>query len=180
MRTAGSGSRAETWGALAAEPSITSGSVRQEEDFLRPSSREEAQKLWELERLKMRQVLDKQQKQMVEDYQWLRQEEKSLVSAPGLGSGFQTGAPTLVKVQAKPQLAFRGWVAMQKPCPAAGLTFLQSSSPAPLLSSALVKKKKTLPELLREIDLVKPVPLLSTCGCVLMSFCNAFLNEEPR
>uniref|UniRef100_U3IPQ3 non-specific protein-tyrosine kinase n=1 Tax=Anas platyrhynchos platyrhynchos TaxID=8840 RepID=U3IPQ3_ANAPP len=50
----------------------------QEEDFLRPSSREEAQKLWELERLKMRQVLDKQQKQMVEDYQWLRQEEKSL------------------------------------------------------------------------------------------------------
>ncbi|KAI6072130.1 Protein-tyrosine kinase 2-beta isoform X2 [Aix galericulata] len=49
-----------------------------EEDFLRPSSREEAQKLWELERLKMRQVLDKQQKQMVEDYQWLRQEEKSL------------------------------------------------------------------------------------------------------
>ncbi|XP_054052565.1 protein-tyrosine kinase 2-beta isoform X4 [Rissa tridactyla] len=50
----------------------------QEEDFLRPSSREEAQKLWEMERLKMRQVLDKQQKQMVEDYQWLRQEEKAL------------------------------------------------------------------------------------------------------
>ncbi|XP_074438280.1 protein-tyrosine kinase 2-beta isoform X4 [Larus michahellis] len=49
-----------------------------EEDFLRPSSREEAQKLWEMERLKMRQVLDKQQKQMVEDYQWLRQEEKAL------------------------------------------------------------------------------------------------------
>uniref|UniRef100_A0A8B9V5A4 non-specific protein-tyrosine kinase n=1 Tax=Anas zonorhyncha TaxID=75864 RepID=A0A8B9V5A4_9AVES len=93
MRTAGSGSRAETWGALAAEPSITSGSVRQEEDFLRPSSREEAQKLWELERLKMRQVLDKQQKQMVEDYQWLRQEEKSLVSAPGLGSAEFTGPP---------------------------------------------------------------------------------------
>uniref|UniRef100_A0A8B9BFR6 non-specific protein-tyrosine kinase n=1 Tax=Anser brachyrhynchus TaxID=132585 RepID=A0A8B9BFR6_9AVES len=66
----------------------------QEEDFLRPSSREEAQKLWEIERLKMRQVLDKQQKQMVEDYQWLRQEEKSLVSAVGLGSGFQTRAPT--------------------------------------------------------------------------------------
>uniref|UniRef100_A0A672UC39 Protein-tyrosine kinase 2-beta n=1 Tax=Strigops habroptila TaxID=2489341 RepID=A0A672UC39_STRHB len=61
-----------------------------EEDFLRPSSREEAQKLWEMERLKMRQVLDKQQKQMVEDYQWLRQEEKSLVS--GLELGF-TGPP---------------------------------------------------------------------------------------
>ncbi|NXP08585.1 FAK2 kinase, partial [Thinocorus orbignyianus] len=55
-----------------------------EEDFLRPSSREEAQKLWEMERLKMRQVLDKQQKQMVEDYQWLRQEEKSLeLCVPG-------------------------------------------------------------------------------------------------
>lgn len=31
----------------------------------------------------MRQVLDKQQKQMVEDYQWLRREEKSLVSSLG-------------------------------------------------------------------------------------------------
>ncbi|KAK1342999.1 hypothetical protein QTO34_015768 [Cnephaeus nilssonii] len=49
-----------------------------EEDFIRPSSREEAQQLWEAERAKMRQVLDKQQKQMVEDYQWLRREEKSL------------------------------------------------------------------------------------------------------
>lgn len=49
-----------------------------EEDFLRPSSREEAQKLWEMERAKIRQICDKQQKQMVEDYQWLRQEEKAL------------------------------------------------------------------------------------------------------
>lgn len=61
-------------------PLVTTISAHQEEDFLRPSSREEAQKLWEIERMKMRQVLDKQQKQMVEDYQWLRQEEKSLVS----------------------------------------------------------------------------------------------------
>ncbi|XP_017511297.2 protein-tyrosine kinase 2-beta isoform X1 [Manis javanica] len=51
---------------------------QREEDFIRPSSREEAQQLWEAERVKMRQILDKQQKQMVEDYQWLRQEEKSL------------------------------------------------------------------------------------------------------
>ncbi|KAM5229492.1 protein-tyrosine kinase 2-beta isoform 2-T9 [Hipposideros larvatus] len=50
----------------------------QEEDFIRPSSREEAQQLWEAERVKMRQILEKQQKQMVEDNQWLRQEEKSL------------------------------------------------------------------------------------------------------
>ncbi|XP_014382046.1 protein-tyrosine kinase 2-beta isoform X1 [Alligator sinensis] len=49
-----------------------------EEDFLRPSSKEEAQKLWEMERVKMRQLLDKQQRQMTEDYQWLQQEEKSL------------------------------------------------------------------------------------------------------
>lgn len=53
----------------------------QEEDFIRPSSREEAQQLWEAERAKIRQILDKQQKQMVEDYQWLRREEKSLVSS---------------------------------------------------------------------------------------------------
>uniref|UniRef100_A0A8C0HG51 Protein-tyrosine kinase 2-beta n=1 Tax=Chelonoidis abingdonii TaxID=106734 RepID=A0A8C0HG51_CHEAB len=63
-----------------------------EEDFLRPTSREEAQKLWEMERAKMRQTLDKQQKQMAEDYQWLRQEEKSLVSGPGRFTEF-TGPP---------------------------------------------------------------------------------------
>ncbi|XP_021510281.1 protein-tyrosine kinase 2-beta isoform X2 [Meriones unguiculatus] len=50
----------------------------QEEDFFRPSSREEAQQLWEAEKIKIRQVLDKQQKQMVEDSQWLRREERSL------------------------------------------------------------------------------------------------------
>ncbi|XP_064128729.1 protein-tyrosine kinase 2-beta isoform X4 [Loxodonta africana] len=49
-----------------------------EEDLIRPSSREEAQQLWEAERVKMRQMLDKQQKQMAEDYKWLRQEERSL------------------------------------------------------------------------------------------------------
>ncbi|KGL88329.1 Protein-tyrosine kinase 2-beta, partial [Charadrius vociferus] len=65
---------------LLSSPLVTTISAHQEEDFLRPSSREEAQKLWEMERLKMRQVLEQQQKQMVEDYQWLRQEEKSLVS----------------------------------------------------------------------------------------------------
>ncbi|NXN12731.1 FAK2 kinase, partial [Indicator maculatus] len=73
-----------------------------EEDFLRPSSREEAQKLWEIERLKMQQVLDKQQKQMVEDYQWLRQEEKSLVS------GLEPfSSCTLVKVVREPQQPWR-------------------------------------------------------------------------
>lgn len=50
----------------------------QEEDFIRPSSREEAQQLWEAEKIKMREVLDRQKKQMVEDSQWLRREERSL------------------------------------------------------------------------------------------------------
>lgn len=43
----------------------------------------------------MRQVLDKQQKQMAEDYQWLRQEEKSLVSGLELGA---YSSCTLMKV----------------------------------------------------------------------------------
>uniref|UniRef100_A0A803TVM7 non-specific protein-tyrosine kinase n=1 Tax=Anolis carolinensis TaxID=28377 RepID=A0A803TVM7_ANOCA len=62
-----------------------------EEDFLRPSSREEAQKLWETERVKMKQLIDKQQRQMVEDYQWLRQEDKALVS--GAPQKYFTGPP---------------------------------------------------------------------------------------
>ncbi|XP_061481850.1 protein-tyrosine kinase 2-beta isoform X2 [Rhineura floridana] len=59
-----------------------------EEDFLRPSSREEAQQLWEMERAKMRQLLDRQQKQMAEDYQWLRQEEKALDPMASVNSNF--------------------------------------------------------------------------------------------
>lgn len=51
-----------------------------EEDFVKPNSKEEAQKLWMAEQAKMRQVLDRQQEQMVEDNRWLRQEERSLVS----------------------------------------------------------------------------------------------------
>lgn len=80
-------------------PPVTTGSAHQEEDFLRPNSREEAQKLWEMEKLKMQQVLDKQQKQMVEDYQWLRQEEKSLVSSLGPGA---PNSCTLAKVMGEP------------------------------------------------------------------------------
>uniref|UniRef100_A0A8D1KKP1 Protein-tyrosine kinase 2-beta n=1 Tax=Sus scrofa TaxID=9823 RepID=A0A8D1KKP1_PIG len=64
-----------------------------QEDFIRPSSREEAQQLWEAERIKMRQLLDKQQKQMVEDYQWLRQEEKSLTPEKEAGYTEFTGPP---------------------------------------------------------------------------------------
>ncbi|XP_031959209.1 protein-tyrosine kinase 2-beta isoform X2 [Corvus moneduloides] len=50
----------------------------QEEDFLRPSSREEAQQLLELERLRVEQAMERQQKEMLEDDRWLRQEVKSL------------------------------------------------------------------------------------------------------
>lgn len=68
----------------------------QEEDFIRPSSREEAQQLWEAEKVKMRQVLDRQQKQMVEDSQWLRREERCLVSGPPLSLPRPRDAPQSV------------------------------------------------------------------------------------
>lgn len=52
----------------------------QEEDFVKPNSREEAQKIWEKERAKMLQVMNHQQQQMMEDNRWLKQEERSLVN----------------------------------------------------------------------------------------------------
>ncbi|XP_041421055.1 protein-tyrosine kinase 2-beta isoform X2 [Xenopus laevis] len=54
--------------------------LTQEEDFVKPNSKEEAQKLWEKERDKMLQVLNRQQQQMEEDGKWLKQEERSLVN----------------------------------------------------------------------------------------------------
>lgn len=51
-----------------------------EEDFVKPNSREEAQKIWEKERAKMLQVMNHQQQQMMEDNRWLKQEERSLVN----------------------------------------------------------------------------------------------------
>ncbi|XP_039561584.1 protein-tyrosine kinase 2-beta-like, partial [Passer montanus] len=51
---------------------------RQEEDFQRPGSREEAQQLLELERLRVEQAMERQQKEMLEDHRWLRQEVQSL------------------------------------------------------------------------------------------------------
>ncbi|XP_063771098.1 protein-tyrosine kinase 2-beta isoform X2 [Pseudophryne corroboree] len=52
----------------------------QEEDFVKPNSKEEARKLWEKERAKMLQVMNHQQQQMLEDNKWLKQEERSLVN----------------------------------------------------------------------------------------------------
>ncbi|XP_069461752.1 protein-tyrosine kinase 2-beta isoform X2 [Ambystoma mexicanum] len=49
-----------------------------EEDFVKPNSKEEAQKLWMAEQAKMRQILSRQQEQMAEDNRWLRQEERLL------------------------------------------------------------------------------------------------------
>ncbi|KAM5164588.1 protein-tyrosine kinase 2-beta [Mantella aurantiaca] len=51
-----------------------------EEDFVKPSSMEEAQKMWEKEKAKMLQVLNRQQQQMLEDNKWLKQEERSLAN----------------------------------------------------------------------------------------------------
>ncbi|XP_037989497.1 protein-tyrosine kinase 2-beta isoform X1 [Motacilla alba alba] len=50
----------------------------QEEDFQRPGSREEAQQLLELERLRVEQAMERQQKEMLEDHRWLRHEVQSL------------------------------------------------------------------------------------------------------
>ncbi|XP_063037619.1 LOW QUALITY PROTEIN: protein-tyrosine kinase 2-beta-like [Melospiza melodia melodia] len=50
----------------------------QEEDFQRPSSREEAQQLLELERLRVEQAMERQQREMLEDQRWLQQEVQSL------------------------------------------------------------------------------------------------------
>ncbi|XP_043918281.1 protein-tyrosine kinase 2-beta isoform X2 [Protopterus annectens] len=51
----------------------------QEEEFIvRPSSKEEAQKLWEMERLQLQLRLQKQQREMAEDKQWLMTEAKRL------------------------------------------------------------------------------------------------------
>ncbi|KAM7027978.1 protein-tyrosine kinase 2-beta [Passerculus sandwichensis] len=52
-------------------------SVR-EEDFQRPASREEAQQLLELERLRVEQAMERQQREMLEDQRWLQQEVQSL------------------------------------------------------------------------------------------------------
>ncbi|XP_014117025.1 PREDICTED: protein-tyrosine kinase 2-beta [Pseudopodoces humilis] len=49
-----------------------------EEDFQRPRSREEAQELLELERLRVERAMERQQRQMLEDERWLRQEVQSL------------------------------------------------------------------------------------------------------
>ncbi|XP_041270493.1 protein-tyrosine kinase 2-beta-like, partial [Onychostruthus taczanowskii] len=54
----------------------------QEEDFQRPGSREEAQQLLELERLRVERAMERQQKEMLEDHRWLRQEVQSLVRPP--------------------------------------------------------------------------------------------------
>uniref|UniRef100_A0A8C5MKZ3 non-specific protein-tyrosine kinase n=1 Tax=Leptobrachium leishanense TaxID=445787 RepID=A0A8C5MKZ3_9ANUR len=51
-----------------------------EEDFVKPNSKEEAQKIWEKERAKMLQVLNRQQQQMMEDSKWLKKEERSLAN----------------------------------------------------------------------------------------------------
>ncbi|XP_077032558.1 protein-tyrosine kinase 2-beta isoform X4 [Agelaius phoeniceus] len=49
-----------------------------EEDFQRPSSREEAQQLLELERLRVEQAMERQQREMLEDQRWLQKEVQSL------------------------------------------------------------------------------------------------------
>ncbi|XP_051579077.1 protein-tyrosine kinase 2-beta isoform X2 [Myxocyprinus asiaticus] len=50
----------------------------QERGFLEPSSKEDAQQLWELERQHVQETLKRQKQEMLEDNQWLEKEEKLL------------------------------------------------------------------------------------------------------
>eukprot|EP00079_Xenopus_tropicalis_P025889 XP_012819492.1 PREDICTED: protein-tyrosine kinase 2-beta isoform X2 [Xenopus tropicalis] len=88
-----------------------------EEDFVKPNSKEEAQKLWEKERDKMLQVLNRQQQQMEEDGKWLKQEEKSLANT--------------LKALPEKELAYTEFtVPPQKP-PRLGAQSLQPLQPTP-------------------------------------------------
>ncbi|XP_032911109.1 protein-tyrosine kinase 2-beta isoform X3 [Catharus ustulatus] len=64
-----------------------------EEDFQRPRSREEAQQLLELERLRVEQAMERQQKEMLEDDRWLRQEVQSLDPKVFLNNNFPPQLP---------------------------------------------------------------------------------------
>ncbi|XP_027488103.1 protein-tyrosine kinase 2-beta-like [Corapipo altera] len=66
-----------------------------EEDFLRPSSREEAQRLLELERLRVERLMERQQREMLEDDRWLRHEVESLVRNPGNLGMWECGNGTI-------------------------------------------------------------------------------------
>ncbi|XP_015715255.1 protein-tyrosine kinase 2-beta isoform X3 [Coturnix japonica] len=125
-----------------------------EEDFLRPSSREEAQKLWEMERLKMRQVLDKQQKQMVEDYQWLRQEEKSLDPTVFMNNNTALLLPekeTDYKFTAPPQKPPRLGAQSIQPAPTANLDRTDDT-----VYSNVMDLVKAVLQLKNEISLLPP------------------------
>jgi len=48
--------------------------------FPEPSSKEDAQRLWELDRQRVQETLRRQKQEMLEDNKWLEKEEKLLVS----------------------------------------------------------------------------------------------------
>ncbi|XP_067223779.1 protein-tyrosine kinase 2-beta isoform X6 [Chanodichthys erythropterus] len=50
----------------------------QDRGFLEPSSKEDAQRLWELERQRVQETLRRQKQEMLEDNKWLEKEEKLL------------------------------------------------------------------------------------------------------
>uniref|UniRef100_A0A8C9TKJ9 non-specific protein-tyrosine kinase n=1 Tax=Scleropages formosus TaxID=113540 RepID=A0A8C9TKJ9_SCLFO len=49
--------------------------------IIEPSSKEDAQRLWEMERLRMQETLKRQKQEMLEDNMWLEKEKKLLVRA---------------------------------------------------------------------------------------------------
>uniref|UniRef100_A0AAR2L4W1 non-specific protein-tyrosine kinase n=1 Tax=Pygocentrus nattereri TaxID=42514 RepID=A0AAR2L4W1_PYGNA len=54
--------------------------VRERDRIVEPVNKEDAQRLWELEKLSIQDTLRKQKMEMMEDNQWLEKEEKLLVS----------------------------------------------------------------------------------------------------
>uniref|UniRef100_A0A673JYU5 non-specific protein-tyrosine kinase n=1 Tax=Sinocyclocheilus rhinocerous TaxID=307959 RepID=A0A673JYU5_9TELE len=63
---------------LTLPPSPRRGSM--ERGFLEPNSKEDAQRLWEMERQCVQETLRRQKQEMLEDNKWLEKEEKLLVS----------------------------------------------------------------------------------------------------
>lgn len=51
-----------------------------ERGLLEPNSKEDAQRLWEMERQRVQETLRRQKQEMLEDNKWLEKEEKLLVS----------------------------------------------------------------------------------------------------
>ncbi|XP_041107099.1 protein-tyrosine kinase 2-beta-like isoform X2 [Polyodon spathula] len=75
-------------------PFVNPGLQVQEADFtFEPTSKEDAQRLWEIENSKLQATLKKQKQDMVEDNKWLEKNEKQLPTDSGYGYAEFTSPP---------------------------------------------------------------------------------------